>query len=271
MRRRWSEAHLDTPPFPQQGQSWHSVISGSTCFLLLALALFPASRKQTSRKKNSSAKWGDKNNLTHTYEHTCHPRTESPWPCRHILLLYSQSVAEKKKNFCLLRRLSSCLFFSFSLPSSLSSSPSSSPLYVSPVADGSGRTGWRAFEAGGIYHRRINRWEIDCIFKCSISSLCTSRRPLPPPLVLSSPSRREFPADFPQKHMLQLWVGCYLSLWHYLLLFSFGTNLHCGFSSDCDEQDLTSHTTIYSNCHVHKIKLYSTEAYRLINQQLSQI
>ena len=231
MRRRWSEAHLDTPPFPQQGQSWHSVISESTCFLLLALALCPASRKQTRRKKKKTL-------LNDGTKITSHTQTSTPaTPAQHLLDLvvissyFPANLLQKKEEKKLLSPAPPLILLIFFFFPPFPPPPLHRCCAFSPVADGSGRTGWRAFEARGIYHRRINRWEIDYIFKCSISSLCTWCRPLLPSLVLPPPSRREFPADFPQKHMLQLWVGCHFSLWHYLLLFSFGTNPHCGFSS----------------------------------------
>lgn len=209
----WSSLKWSTPwhaSFPHQGQSWHSVISESTCFLLLFwLRALQAEDKCT---ENNFTKWCDKNNLTYTNKHTCHPRTASPWPCHHILLL-SRPVCCKKVSPVPppILFLFIFWFFSPSFLSSLSSSSSSLLLYLSPVSDGGSRTEWRAFEAGGIYRRRLNRWEIYCISKCSINSLCLSHQSLARSLP-SPPSRCKFSVDFPLKHMLQLWVGCHLSL-----------------------------------------------------------
>lgn len=72
-----------------------SLVRAHVSSSLLWLCPLQVGNKQGG-KRNNSAKWRDKNNLTHTNEHTCHPRTASPWPCHHILLLSSQSVAKKK-------------------------------------------------------------------------------------------------------------------------------------------------------------------------------
>lgn len=216
--RLWSEAHLDTPPSPSKD-------SPDTLSLVRAHVSSSCSGfvpcKQNTNTQKITTKWRDKNNLAYTNKRTCHSHSASPWPWRHILPLPPARLLQKEKKHFRLCRLSSWFIFlsfyivSFSFFLSFftftSSSTSSWLLRVFPVADSSSRRKeWHAFEAGGIYRRRVNRWEIDCVSKCSINSLCLSHQSLSQ--CLPPPSRCKFPADFPLKHMLQLWVGCHLSL-----------------------------------------------------------
>lgn len=274
MRRRWSEAHLDTPPFPQQGQSWHSVISESTCFLLLALALCPASRKQTRRKKKKTL-------LNDGTKITSHTQTSTPaTPAQHLLDLvvissyFPANLLQKKEEKKLLSPappLILLIFFFF--PPFL---PFLLPLFIAAVRFPQSQTA-----AGGQGDVPLKPEE----FTIGES---TGERLIIYLSVQSAPSAHgvglSFPHSFsPLHHVVSSLLTSLKSICsscEWVAIFPCGIICYYSVSAqiptaasvpDCDEQDLTSHTTIYSNCHLQKIKLYSAEAYRLINQQLSQI
>lgn len=212
--RRWSEAHLDTPPFPSKDSpDTLSLVRAHVFLLLLWLCAL-----QVEDTDDNFTKWQDQNNLTYTNKHTCHPRTASLWPCRHILLLSRANLLQNE--FCLLCRLSPCfvyfVFFSLFLPPF---PPSPPPLhhccYCTCLQSQTATTGQsdvplkpEEFTVGDSTGEKL------IVFPGvqSTFSACHVNLSLPSSLPPSHPSQCEFPADFPLKHMLQLRVGCHLSL-----------------------------------------------------------
>lgn len=218
----WSSVKWSAPrhaSFPQQGQSWHFLSLVRAHVSSSRSAPCPASQRRTHRgKKHNFLKWWDRNNFARTNKHTCHPRATFPWPCRHVLLL-SRPVCSKQ-NCCHLCRLSSCFPLCF-IVSFLSLFPCSPPprlhrgcclrFQSQSAAGGQSDVPLKPEE----FTIGESTGEKFIVFPsvqstpsaCHINPLLFLSVCLPP-----SPSRCKYPADFPLKHMLQLWVGCHLSL-----------------------------------------------------------
>lgn len=106
---RRSDVKWSTPwhaSFPQQGQSWHSVISERHTFRPPALALYPASIRQMW--ENDSTKWRDKNNLAHLPPSHSVYLTLSSHPPTFLANLLPKKI---KISCSLLHRLSSCFAY----------------------------------------------------------------------------------------------------------------------------------------------------------------
>lgn len=211
----WSSVKWSAPrhaSFPQQGQSWHFLSLVRARVSSSRSAPCPASQRRTHREKNTTS-------LNDETEITLHAQTNTPaTPAQHFLDLAvtssycpGPSVPNKIVVICAASHPVSFLsLFPCSPPPRLhrgcclrfqsqSAAGGQSDVPLKPEEFTIGESTGEKF----IVFPSVQSTPSAChINPLLFLSVC-----LPP-----SPSRCKYPADFPLKHMLQLWVGCHLSL-----------------------------------------------------------